>query len=124
MQIAFKKASIINNEIRFDQNFGSGTKNGPGEEIIFLYECLRKNLIIQYVPEVIGSVAQTDSMWFKGFTKKYFENRGKLTRKLMGTILAILYSIQFAFAKYSRYKKEISFSSALYHMFKGVFNRS
>lgn len=120
-QIAFRKDSILKNKILFDKNFGSGTKNGPGEETLFLYECLKNKLKILYIPEIIGSVAQTNSQWFKGFTPKYFFDRGKLTRKLMGAFIATLYAIEFSIAKYPRYKKEISFLSALKNNIKGIF---
>lgn len=120
-QIAFKRKSIIDNNIWFNINFGSGTNNGPGEENLFLFECLKKNLKILYVPDNIGSVSQTFSQWFEGFTPKYFKDRGKLTKALMGRFFAFFYAFYFSLAKHSRYKKEISFFKALKIMISEIF---
>ena len=55
VQMVIKRTSIINNNIKFDENFGAGSPNGAGEENIFMFDCLKKNLKIYYVPVVIGN---------------------------------------------------------------------
>jgi glycosyltransferase involved in cell wall biosynthesis len=119
-QIAFKRRAILNKGIKFNEKFGSGTDNGPGEENLFLYECLKKGLKILYVPVKIGKVSQSQSEWFKGFDKMYFFNRGKILKELMGGFFGLIYALEFAIMKYPRYYKETSFPNALALMIKGI----
>lgn len=120
-QIAFKRKSIVDNNIRFDEKMGSGTGNGCGEENKFLFDCLKKKLKIQYVPYLIASVAQTDSKWFKGYTNIYFYNRGYSNRRLLGLPLAWLYGIYFSIVKYNEYKADNTFWNALRYQLRGVY---
>lgn len=67
-QLSFRKNSIKG--LKFDENFGTGTKNFCGEETIFLSDCLRKGLKLIYVDEKIGEVEQKESSWYKGVNKE------------------------------------------------------
>lgn len=118
-QIAFKKDCIIDKNIRFDEKFGSGTPIGSGEENIFLYDCLKHGLKIKYLPICIGSVAQEESHWFKGFDEEYFLNRGKIIKRLMGVPLGLVYCMYFVFFKIKEYKDTISMRKAWRNMIKG-----
>lgn len=119
-QIAFRRKSIIDNNIYFDEKMGSGTGNGSGEEIKFLFDCLKRGLKIRYIPQLIASVAQVDSKWFKGFTNTYFFNRGYSNRRLLGLFLSWLYAIYFSVTKYRQYRFENTFWNALYYQIKGT----
>lgn len=119
-QISFWRDRIINADIHFDTNFGSGTEIGSGEENIFLYDCLRKKLKIYYVPIKIGRIDPSESKWFKGFSEESFVNHGKKVRRMMGRFWGLLYCTYFSIAKYSRYKKYVTFSHALSNMIKGL----
>ncbi|MBP2657830.1 MAG: uncharacterized protein H6Q69_862 [Firmicutes bacterium] len=121
-QITFKRQSIIEKNIRFNENFGAGTKYSSGEENIFLYECLKKGLKIYYVPFEIGMVDQKQSTWFKGFTDNYFVNRGVITRYYMGVFFATIYAVYFSIAKYCNYKKDISFTKAFVKLINGIYS--
>jgi glycosyltransferase involved in cell wall biosynthesis len=123
-QISFKRESIKKNAIRFNESFGAGTAVSSGEENIFLYDCLKKNLKIYYLPILIGSVTQKESTWFKGFTEKFFLNRGIVTRYYMGPVLATLYALYYSFAKYSMYRKEISFGRSIIATMKGIYGHA
>ena len=121
-QIAFRRESIVKAGIRFDVEMGSGTGHGSGEEIKFLYDCLHKGLVLQYVPEEIAALIEgSASQWFNGFDRKYFINRGWATARYMGRFAAMLYACYFAVMKYSIYKKDSSFFTALHCMLKGIF---
>lgn len=121
-QIAFRRESIMKAGIRFDVEMGSGTGHGSGEEIKFLYDCLRNGLTLQYVPEEIAALTEgSESQWFTGFDSKYFINRGWATARYMGKIPATLYSLYFAVIKYPIYKKDFPMHRALSCMLKGVF---
>lgn len=122
-QIAFRRESIVKNKIRFDEKMGSGTGNGGGEENKFLFDCIKKGLKIQYIPEWIASVAQTESQWFKGFTNEFFYNKGWTNRRLLGLPLAWCYIIYFSIMRRNKYRKDNTFFNALYYQFKGTFKR-
>jgi len=53
IEIAFRRKSIQNNHIWFDERFGLGTEANSGEEFLFLAECLRKGLKIMFIPVFI-----------------------------------------------------------------------
>lgn len=118
-QITFKKKVILDNGLTFDEDFGSGTPRGAGEENIFLFDCLKKGLSIYYVPVCIGKVSQLKSNWFKGFNAEYFFNRGAITKRLMGSILGRIYCMYFIVTKYPKYKKSVTFIEAYKMIYKG-----
>lgn len=119
-QIAFKRSRIIEKGILFNENIGSGTPLGSGEETKFLIDAIKKGLTVIYVPIEIGEVAQVSSQWFSGFDTKYFHNRGTVSVILLGSILGRLYCLYFAIAKYGLYRKESTFCSAIKCMRKGI----
>jgi glycosyltransferase involved in cell wall biosynthesis len=122
-QITFKRQSIVDNAIAFNEQFGAGTRYPFGEDNIFLYDCLRAGLRIYYVPSLIAVVAQDTSTWFHGFTEEYFTHRGIITRYYMGVVPATLYACYFAAAKFPVYRKEISFFRALKKTLNGICRR-
>ena len=120
-QIAFKRKSIIDNNIWFDETLGSGVSKAGGEENMFLYDCLKKGLKIYFIPISIGRMIEGESQWFHGYTKEYFYDRGIFTKKLMGLLGAILYAVYYLIFKYSLYNKDISFVKAAKYLFKGIY---
>lgn len=107
-QITFRRESIINSGIRFDENMGAGTGNGGGEEVKFLRDCIRAGLKAYYVPNSIGTVAQTESTWFKGFDRDFFYRRGVTNRYMLGLPMAILYAIYYSYVKRNLYKAYVT----------------
>lgn len=122
-QIAFRREKILEKNIRFDVEMGSGTGNGGGEENIFLIDCLKRGLKLWYVPAVIATVRQTTSQWFKGHTNQFFYDRGWVNRRLLGLFGAWLYALQYSIMKYPNYKKENSFWNALYFQIAGTLRK-
>lgn len=53
VEIAFRKNSILKNNIDFDEDFGLGSLYPTSEEYIFLADALSKGLKIGYIPKVI-----------------------------------------------------------------------
>ena len=51
--IAFKRESIIKNNIQFDALFGLGATFNTGEEYIFLRNCIQKKLTVLFYPKII-----------------------------------------------------------------------
>lgn len=122
VQIAFRRRKIIDNNIFFDETVGSGVSKAGGEEVLFLYECMKKKLRIFYYPSLIAQVGTQDSKWFKGYSKIYFYDRGVVTRKMMGRVLALVYGAYFLLFKYRSYRKDISVGNALTELIKGIFH--
>lgn len=122
-QIAFRKKSIIDNNIRFDETMGAGTTMGGGEENKFLIDCLKKGLSIIYFPMIIGSVSQEVSTWNLTMenTSSYFADRGEAYGKIMGKWLGTLYIVYSSLKKYSYYTKYDSFLHAVILQFKGLY---
>jgi len=123
IQIAIRRKSIISKRIIFNPNYGSGSGNGAGEENLFLYDCLRAKLKILYVPINIGIIGESKSQWFKGFNQKYFEDRGLITKELMGKEMATIYALYFLISKYERYKNEYSFYNAFITLMKALYKK-
>ena len=118
-QISFKSASI-RDKFAFDTKLGAGTPNGAGEENKFLLDCYEAGLTIYYVPEEIATVAQEHSTWFKGFDQKFFFNRGKTTRYILGFPVSVLYGFYYLLLKRKLYKRDISIWKASMYLFKGI----
>lgn len=120
-QISFRLKSV-KNKIKFDSRLGAGTGNGASEENKFLLDCYKSNLKIYYYPAEIASVAQNQSTWFHGYDHKYFYNRGKTTRYILGYPMAVLYAFYFVIKKRTLYKKDTTLFKALKAILKGIFS--
>jgi len=103
-QISFRRESILKSGIRFDEDMGAGTGNGGGEEVKFLRDCIKAGLKAYYVPKSIGTVAQTDSTWFRGFDRDFFYKRGITNRYMLGLPVSILYAAYYTMVKRNLYK--------------------
>lgn len=118
VEITFRLNSIRNNNIKFNETFGAGSVYFVGEENIFLTECAKKGLIIQYIPIKTADLHLGDSSWFKGFNEEYFIAKGAVFAALSKR-LSVFYILQFAIRKYKLYSKDISMKDATINMFKG-----
>lgn len=119
VEITFKRDKILQKNLSFNPNLGAGTHFFNGEENVFLYEALRKNFKILYLPVEIAEVDMSDSSWFEGYTKRYFETVGAKFYNMTSAYYNFLI-IQFGLRKYSLYKHEMSLFDAFKHMYKGV----
>jgi glycosyltransferase involved in cell wall biosynthesis len=120
-QISFKRKSIVENGLSFDENMGAGTPNGAEEEFKFLTDCRRKGLKIYSCPTVIADVAQEESTWFSGYDEKFFINRGNTTRYIMGLPLSLIYAFYYAFTKKKLFGESMSPTKAFTLICKGIF---
>ena len=107
-QITFRRESILKSGIRFDEDMGAGTGNGGGEEVKFLRDCIKAGLKAYYVPKSIGTVAQTESTWFKGFDRDFFYKRGITNRYMLGIPVSILYAAYYTLVKRDLYKEYVT----------------
>ena len=122
--ITFRRKSIIDSAIKFDENYGTGTKNYMGEENIFLFDCYKKGLKIYYMPIKIASLRKDSiSTWFMGYDKKYFYVKGKVYYR-MSTLLSLALILQFAIRKKNIYDSQVGFWRATKYMIVGAYSKN
>lgn len=117
IEIAFRKSSIKNSGLYFDELFGLGARYPIGEEFIFLTDAYRKGLQILYFPEVIVSHPHPSSG--ERVDDKTIFARGAMFARVFGW-KAFAINILFAVKKYTTYRKNISFFSYLTLLAKGT----
>ena len=123
VEITSRRKIIVDNGIEFDRQLGSGTPNGPGEEIKFLMDIRKKGYKMVYIPSYIGKLLSYDSQWFKGFTKQYFRNNGWFSHRVFGLYLGYLFVIYQTLHHFPKYKKELSFWDAFRSANIGFFEK-
>lgn len=124
VQITFRRKSILKNNILFDTSLGAGVSKAGGEENLFLYDCIKKKLFIQYEPIYIANLLSNTSCkssWFHGYNKEYLIDRGVSTRKIVGFWGAIVYAILWCLK--NRSQLEYSFYKSFKFILKGVFSK-
>lgn len=119
VQITFKRKSIINKNIKFNENFGAGAKYYLGEENIFLAKCLQKGLKIYYVPKKIATLRISNSTWFKGHTEENYNIAGAVYYEMSKYLYPALI-IQFVLRKKWLYGKYLKPKQVMKYMFEGV----
>ena len=92
VRFAVKLEKIRKNNINYSLLFGGGCKYGSGEDSIFIYECVKKELRVYTSSVVICEVDFSNSTWFKGYNEKYYFDKGALFYQLHGRY-AFLFSI-------------------------------
>lgn len=115
--IAFRKTSILNNNISFNTLFGSNSIYGSGEDTLFIVEALKKGLKVYSSPYNIGTIYHKKSIWFKGYNKKYFFDKGALYTAIsykFRNILILQYLL-----RHKEVLSDIGFYSAYKEMIKG-----
>lgn len=119
VEIAFRREAILEKGIWFDELIGAGTEFPMGEENTFLFACLRNQLQLYYVPQVIADLHIGESTWFEGYNEKNFVGRGAAFTAMDRSLSGLL-ALQFAVRKYKLYKKDMPFFKALRYMRKGI----
>lgn len=119
VQITFKRKDLLRNNISFDETLGAGVSKAGGEENKFLFDSLKKGLILWTEPTYIGSlIPNSTSSWFCGYDKDYLIDRGKASRKLLGVLGAIVYNCLWCF--HNRNKLDYSFIKSFKYVFSGI----
>lgn len=115
VRIAIRLDKLREVNVYFSLLFGGGAKYSNGEDSLFICECIDKGLKVYASEKLIGYVEQNDSTWFKGYNKKYFNDRGVLYKKISKYFYWLL-SIRFLIKIHRHYKNDISFFKALKYM--------
>lgn len=76
--ISAKREKLHFNNITFHLQFGGGTVYTCGEDTLFLQNCYAEKLQIYTTKNYIANVDHGESTWFKGYTDKFFYDKGVL----------------------------------------------
>ncbi|MCR4787259.1 MAG: glycosyltransferase [Lachnospiraceae bacterium] len=117
--LAISRQKILDKDIRFSLLFGGGAKYSNGEDSLFLHDCLKKHLKIYAVTECLGREKYRESTWFKGYTDKFFFDRGVLYHFLYGKAAALL-GFRFLYKNRDTMLKERSLKDAFRLLKKGI----
>lgn len=77
VHLTFKRNSIIKSNIKFDVDFGAGSKKYLcAEDALFCRSCHSNKLHMYTFPAVIADVYCDSSSWFEGYNEHYFYDTG------------------------------------------------
>ncbi len=88
--ICARRQKLVDSGVRYSLLFGGGAPYMNGEDSLFLHDCLKAGLAIYRTPVAIGKERKGESTWFKGYTDKFFFDRGVLYHFLYGKMATIL----------------------------------
>ena len=94
--ICARRDKIMESGIRYSLLFGGGAPYMNGEDSLFLHDCLKAGLSVYRTTAYLGHEKKSKSTWFKGYTDKFFFDRGVLYHFLYGN-LAFLWGFRFLF---------------------------
>lgn len=117
-RIAIRKDAIRKANVFYSLLFGGGAKYQSGEDNLFIIQCLKKGVSGLASKEIIGTVQQEESTWFKGFDEKYFFDKGVLMKQCFGPWAKLL--LIALLAKNGRQTQELGLKKALDLAFKGA----
>ena len=116
-RIAFRRESIMNKKMVFNQLFGSNALYSSGEDTIFITDAIKNRLKVYLSCKYIGEVNHTKSLWFSGYNEKYFYDKGALY-----TAISVRFRKLYMLSYLIRHRdelKEIKFFKAYKIMKKG-----
>lgn len=119
IEIVFRRKSIIDNNIRFDEKFGLNAMYLSGEENIFLKDALDKGLKIMFYPLIIAE--HPDETSTSTWSDNKIFSKGALFYRLYGNLAYILILV-FGIKKYKEYNDKCSFLRFMKLIFKGLKN--
>ena len=88
--ICARRDKLLQSGVKYSLLFGGGAPYMNGEDSLFLHDCLKEGLHIYRTTVAIGKEKQGESTWFKGYTDKFFFDRGVLYHFLYGKMAVIL----------------------------------
>ena len=116
-RIAFRRDSILNKKIVFNNLFGAGALYSSGEDTLFLVDALKNKLKVYLSCKYIGTVEHDKSTWFNGYNEKYFYDKGALYTAINPRFRKLL-MLQYLI-RHREVLKTIKFKKAYKEMKKG-----
>ena len=123
VRFSFKRKSVLKENIFFSLLFGGGAKYGSGEDSLFIWEALKRNLNVYVVNDVIADVYNDESSWFEGYNEKFFMDKGALYKALSSNFY-MFFSIRFLLKNKKKFNDSFSFFEKMTMMKKGAFKYS
>lgn len=117
--IAVRRNALAKSSVRYSELFGGGAKYSNGEDSLFLKQCADKGIRMYATDVVIGKEEPRESTWFKGYTEKFFFDRGVLFAFLYGN-MAWLWALRFVLTKKEMFLGEIGRKQAYRLITDGV----
>ena len=88
--ICARRDKLISSGVKYSLLFGGGAPYMNGEDSLFLHDCLNAGLALYRTDVALGKETSGESTWFKGYTEKFFFDRGVLYHFLYGKMANIL----------------------------------
>ena len=117
--ICARRERLMESGARYSLLFGGGAPYMNGEDSLFLHDCLKAGLNIYRTTVAIGKEKQGQSTWFKGYTDKFFFDRGVLYHFLYGK-MAVILGFRFLFKNRKEMCKEKGLLKCWGLLIKGV----
>lgn len=116
------KANVFQTyNFKFNENYGAGTKNLCGEDTILLMDMLNCRVAFFRSPLDVAGIDQTESSWFEGYNKRYFESAGAVIKAIYPKLCYLLV-IRSAYRFSKRKKCQMDFRNILSCYYKGIRN--
>lgn len=77
-RVAIKRSAVEKHCLSFSTLYGGGAEFSAGEDSLFLRKAFSCGLKMYASPIIIAKVKQEESSWFKGYTDKFFIDKGVL----------------------------------------------
>jgi len=117
-RFAVKREALQKANVFFSHHFGGGAKYQSGEDSIFISDLIKKGLKIYQYPKKILKLDRSTSSWFRGYTDKYFFDKGAL---LCAIFPKTCYLFAFVFAyKFKNLSKEHGYFKVLKLLISGM----
>ena len=119
VRIAFRRQSILNKGIRFNEKFGAGSgMYGMAEDSLFFRSIHRNGLKAYTYPKTIAEVDFSSSTWFSGFNERYYYDMGAY---LSAAYPFLKYAFMFYYPIRTRKMSKLSAIEILICIMKGFY---
>lgn len=118
VHIAFKRNSIVNNNLKFDERFGAGSGiYSMAEDSLFFAKVHQCGLKAYVYPAVIADLYTDKSSWFLGYNQKYFFDVGAF---LQAAFPKLKYILSFYYPVRLRKQTKLRTLDCLRWIWKGI----
>lgn len=117
--ICGRRDKLLQAGVKYSLLFGGGAPYMNGEDSLFLHDCLKAGLSIYRTTVELGHERVSESTWFKGYTDKFFFDRGVLYHFLYGK-MAFVWGFRFLFKNRVEMCKEQGFFKSYRLLMSGV----
>ena len=117
--ICARRKKLEASGVRYSLLFGGGAPYMNGEDSLFLHDCLEAGLNTYRTTVALGHERAGESTWFKGYSEKFFFDRGVLYHFLYGK-MAIALGFRFLFKNRKSMCAEMGLFKCFKILVKGV----